>query len=204
MARSRYAFDEDKIALFYKEGRGSDRGAAYKPWLTVRDEPSSGRSHRPNGLKTGRVHHLLSDIERDLFFLFDWPESVTDIREQFPLDRQITQRIADQLGIRHPRDTGTQVPLVMTTDLLVDIERNDRSVPCTGSMPNHARRTATPRAPLIPGRERTQAMRATRFGGICPRETSLFLRPHAFYTTLRNEGIPEAENTSLAMGRCHG
>ena len=128
MARSRYAFDEDKIALFYKEGRGSGRGAAYKPWLTVRDVPSNGRSHRPNGLKTGRVHHLLSDIERDLFFLFDWPESVTDIREQFPLDRQITQRIADQLGIKHPRDTGTQVPLVMSTDLLVDIVRDGKQV----------------------------------------------------------------------------
>jgi len=31
MARGRYGFDEDKIARFQKEGRGSGHGAAYKP-----------------------------------------------------------------------------------------------------------------------------------------------------------------------------
>lgn len=71
MARSRYGFDEAKIARFHKEMRGTGEGAAYQPWLTVKDVPSSGRSHRLRGLKTGRVHHLLSDIERDLFYVLD-------------------------------------------------------------------------------------------------------------------------------------
>lgn len=46
MARRRYAFDEDRIALFHKEGRGTGRGDNYKPWLTVQDLRSSGRVHR--------------------------------------------------------------------------------------------------------------------------------------------------------------
>ena len=44
MARRRYAFDEGKIARFQKEGRGRGRGTSYKPWLTIQDVASHGRS----------------------------------------------------------------------------------------------------------------------------------------------------------------
>lgn len=128
MARRRYAFDEDKIALFHKEGRGKGRGADYKPWLTVHDVPSSGRVHRLRGLKTGRQHHLLSDVEWRLFLLFDWADDVEDIREQFPLDRDTTKRIANEMGVRHPTDPSTKTPVVMSTDLVVDVLRNGRLV----------------------------------------------------------------------------
>ncbi|TWA66471.1 TnsA endonuclease-like protein [Azospirillum brasilense] len=128
MARRRYAFDEDKIALFHKEGRGKGRGADYKPWLTVQDVPSSGRTHRLRGLKTGRQHHLLSDIEWRFFLLFDWADDVEDIREQFPLDRATTRRIADEMGVRHPTGSATKVHVVMTTDLVVDVVRDGRLV----------------------------------------------------------------------------
>ncbi|WP_308388905.1 TnsA endonuclease C-terminal domain-containing protein [Acidithiobacillus sp. AMEEHan] len=67
------------------------------------------------------MHHLLSDIERNTFYLFDWADIVTDIREQFPLDRNITRRIAGDLGIPHPRIAHSSAPLVMTTDFLVDV-----------------------------------------------------------------------------------
>jgi hypothetical protein len=126
LARQRYGVDEDRIARFQKEGRGQGRGADYHPWLTIQDVPSQGRSHRLKGIKTGRVHHLLSDIERDIFYLFDWADAVTDIREQFPLDRDITRRIADDLGVIHPRDVGSGTPLVMTTDFLVDTIHDGR------------------------------------------------------------------------------
>lgn len=128
MARRRYSFDEDKIALFHKEGRGKGRGADYKPWLTVQDVPSLGRTHRLRGLKTGRQHHLLSDIEWRFFLLFDWADDVEDIREQFPLDRAVTKRIAGEMGVRHPTDPTTKVPVVMTTDLVVDAVRDGRLV----------------------------------------------------------------------------
>ena len=103
-----------------KEGRGTGLGADYKPWLKISDVPSLGRSHRLRGIKTGRVHHFLSDIEVSLFYLLDWHDAVTDIREQFPLDREETQAIAERAGIKYPVDSHTRVPLVQTTDFLVD------------------------------------------------------------------------------------
>lgn len=99
MARRRYVIDEQRITLFEKEGRGKGAGADYKPWLTVQDVPSTGRSTRLLGIHTGRTHHLLSDIERSLFYRLDWEDSVVDIREQFPLDRSTTALIAQYCNI---------------------------------------------------------------------------------------------------------
>jgi hypothetical protein len=121
MARRRYDFDEDKIARFLKEGRGAGCGVSYKPWLTIQDVPANSRCHRVRSLTTGRMHHLLSDIEYRLFLMLDWADTVEDIREQFPLDRAITRRIAEEMGVRHPADVVTKVPLVMTTDMVVDM-----------------------------------------------------------------------------------
>lgn len=69
MARRKYSVDEALIARYLKEGRGTGLGADYKPWLRISDVPSLGRSHRLRGIKTGRVHHFLSDIEVNLFYL---------------------------------------------------------------------------------------------------------------------------------------
>lgn len=128
MARKHYGFDEKKIAAFLKQGRGEGSGASYKPWLKVSDVPSDGRSHRPYGTTTGRTHHLLSDIEYRAFVLFDWAPAVYDIREQFPLDRARTQEIADALGVLHPKDLESHVPIVMTTDFVVDFSVSGRQV----------------------------------------------------------------------------
>jgi hypothetical protein len=120
MPRRRYAMTEAKIARFKKEGRGQGVGADYKPWLTVQDVPSRGRRSRFLGRKTARIHHALSDGETAAILEFDWADDVTDIREQFPLDRHVTRRIAAAMGVPHPRDPRTQVDIVMTTDILVD------------------------------------------------------------------------------------
>ncbi|MFZ6849041.1 TnsA endonuclease N-terminal domain-containing protein [Undibacterium sp. RuRC25W] len=121
MAKRRYGFDEDKIVRFLKEGRGQGSGASYHPWLTLQEVSSLGRSSRIHSRKTGREHHLLSDIETAVFLLLDWSDSVTDIREQFPLDRNETRRIAAEMGVRHPIDTHSQTDIVMTTDFLIDM-----------------------------------------------------------------------------------
>lgn len=68
-----------------REGRGGGHGSDYKPWLTVRDLPSEGRSHRVFGHNSQRTHHLLSDLELAVFLLLEWNISTVDIREQFPL-----------------------------------------------------------------------------------------------------------------------
>ena len=120
MARRRYTIDEQRIALFEQEGRGRGVGADYKPWLAIQDVPSTGRSTRLRGIHTGRIHHLLSDIERSLFYCLDWEDSVADIREQFPLDRSATSQIAEACNIPHPRFPGVVTPMVMTTDFVVD------------------------------------------------------------------------------------
>ena len=139
MARRRYGLDEQKILRFGKEGRGLGAGSAYKPWFTVADVPSRGRSHRCFWWKTGRIHQLLSDIEFYVFLYLiwgliwelledireklPWPKDgtvwVEDIREQFPVPRRETVRIAKALNIRHPVDRQSRALWVVTTDLLV-------------------------------------------------------------------------------------
>lgn len=121
MAKRRYGIDEPKIARWIKQERGQGSGAAYKPWLTIHDVPSIGRASRFFGKITGREHHLLSDIERGVCLALDAAEGVVDIREQFPLAREITIAIAGEMGVPHPKDRG--VDIVMTTDFLVDIRR---------------------------------------------------------------------------------
>ncbi|MEA0564472.1 hypothetical protein U2H26_15000 [Lysinibacillus irui] len=59
------------------------------------DVPSSGRVHRFKGWKTSR--------------------------EQFPLDREVTLQVADNLGIKHPTDNKTNTPIVMTTDFFLTV-----------------------------------------------------------------------------------
>lgn len=126
--RSRYGFDGAKIERFRKEGRGLGHGADYKPWITVQDVPSQGRSHRLLGVVTGRIHHLLSDHERRAFLIYDFSDDLRDIREQFPLDLAETQQIAQEAGIRHPVDAKSRATLVQTTDLLLDLERGGRLI----------------------------------------------------------------------------
>ncbi|MGH1461870.1 MAG: TnsA endonuclease N-terminal domain-containing protein [Neptuniibacter sp.] len=107
-----------------REKRGQGFGKDYKPYLTVRDVPSKGRVHRRPALTHNRIVHLLSDLELAAFLLFDWSPSVTDIREQFPLNPEATIDIAKRLSIKHPAYQG--VLQVMTTDLLVDLNVNGK------------------------------------------------------------------------------
>lgn len=117
MTRSRYSFDEAKIQRFFAEGRGSGRGADYLPWLQIQDVPSAGRSHRPWGVKSRRVHHFLSDGEYKCFLIFEANPFVLAINEQFPLDRNVTYSCAQHLGVRHPT-TLDGTPYVLTLDFL--------------------------------------------------------------------------------------
>lgn len=119
MSRRRYSWDEKRISKYIREGRGKGSGSNYTPWLTTADVPSIGRSHRAFCSKTERVHHLLSDNEYASFLRCYYEDDVVDIREQFPLDRIETILIAEVLGVRHPVDRVSRIPLVMTTDLLI-------------------------------------------------------------------------------------
>ena len=124
MAKRRYKVTEARMAKLQKQGRGTGHGRDYKPWIRIQDLSSRGRVHRIVGEKTGRIHHLLSDHELDVFLMLDWSQRVRDIREQFPLPRAQTIIIAETMGVAHPRADGVDV--VMTTDFLVDLSSGTR------------------------------------------------------------------------------
>jgi len=96
-------------------------GGAYQPFLETHHVSSQGGASRISGWKTGRIHHLLSKLEKQFFYLLDWSEEVADIREQFALPLDKTQDIADQLGVAHPKQVPSTAPMVMTTDFLVTL-----------------------------------------------------------------------------------
>lgn len=118
MARKKYGNSDAKNKRWIKEGRGSGRNHEYKPWLTVRDLPSEGRSHRVFGHKSQRTHHLFSDLELAVFLILEWHSDTQEIREQFPLQLEITLELAKEAGIAHPADAG--VEQYMSSDFLVN------------------------------------------------------------------------------------
>ena len=98
-----------------REKRGEGTGADYRPWIKAREINSAGVTHNIVDWKTGRTVELLSEGEAMAYYILRWNDSAADIREQFPLDLDATNAIADQAGISrvdHGRDR-------MTTDLLV-------------------------------------------------------------------------------------
>jgi len=128
MAKRNRSITERVKAKRRKEGRGTGTGRDYKPELTIQDVSSIGLATRVLGWTTGRIHHLMSKLELKVFFGFDWPEAVVDIREQFPLDIEETKAIAAELGIAHPRDRKTKELVTMTTDLLITIQNGIHEV----------------------------------------------------------------------------
>lgn len=129
MAANRLVIDETKIQTFINEGRGQGEGAAYKPWLTVRDVPSLGFSSRIMGWKTGRLHHFFSKHESSHFHICEWSRKIVDIREQYPLlPLENTLAIAESCGIQHPVHPKTKKPIVLTTDFLFTLEQDGRRI----------------------------------------------------------------------------
>lgn len=127
MARKNYAITESVIDSFIAQGRGQGVGQQYKPWLTIRDVPSKGRSHRTKGVLTKRVHHTLSDGEQKVLLALEVDPNTLDIREQFPMDRLDTFGIALELNFRPPT-TLDGTPYVMSIDFLVTQQVAHRTI----------------------------------------------------------------------------
>lgn len=123
MAKRKRKLDIDKMI---KEGKGTGRSGKYKPWIKIQDVPSLGRVSRIKGIKTGRQHEFLSDMERNYFYFLEYSDVVQDVREQFPLlPIEETILIANELGIEHPKNPETGELIVMTTDFLVNVNYNN-------------------------------------------------------------------------------
>ncbi|WDZ55085.1 TnsA endonuclease N-terminal domain-containing protein [Paenibacillus polymyxa] len=112
------------IENWIKQGKGQGIGGNYKPWFTARQVSSMGRTHNVSGIKTGREHLLLSDLEWYYFYLLEWSDVIQGFREQYPLlPIEETIDIAYQLGIDHPVEPRKKELKVMTTDFVID--KND-------------------------------------------------------------------------------
>ena len=124
MTADQEPIERKRMERFLKEGRGKGEKGEYKPWLTVRDVTSRGRSSRDNGWKTGRTHHLLSTLELLAFYCLCWPLKILDIREQFPLlPLEETLELAKDCGVKHPQHPITKEPVVLTTDFLITLDQ---------------------------------------------------------------------------------
>ncbi len=129
MGRGKREWTQATFERYIKEGRGEGSGKDYKPWHRVREVPSKGRSSRPPSWKTNREHHLFSDHEKRLFYLFEWSDTVTDIREQFPLlDLDLAMSIASEMGMKYPRDEKSDTPYILTTDFMLTVKQNGETL----------------------------------------------------------------------------
>lgn len=126
MSKRKGGWTEQKIERYIKEGRGHGELSEYIPWVKVQDLSSKGNSTRFKGFKTNRQHDFLSNFERDYFLILEWEDSVYDIREQFPLQREETIKIAEEKGISHSIDKETDTFIPMTTDFFITVKKNNK------------------------------------------------------------------------------
>ncbi|MCR5448822.1 MAG: TnsA endonuclease N-terminal domain-containing protein [Solobacterium sp.] len=117
----RYKTDEKK----YAEKRGTGEGANYKPWIQTGEFGSLGTTATPIDWITGRQVHLESQPEHLAWYILRFNPYVIDVREQVPLQLDITLELADQLHIQHPLDSKTHKPVTISTDLLVTTNSGD-------------------------------------------------------------------------------
>lgn len=105
-----------------KQKRGTGSGQTWIPWHKTSDFGSSGRTAQiPSQLFPGRTIEALSKNETNLIYIAEMARGVKDLREQYPLDLDLTRRIASQLGIKHPYWPNPMSEIV-TIDLLVDFD----------------------------------------------------------------------------------
>lgn len=126
MSKIRSCWSGTRFHNLLKEGRGQGVLKDYIPFIQIHDIPSTGICSRVKSATVGRVHHLLSRNELAFFYLKDFDDEVTDIREQYPLldpsnlhDLTGIVKMADAMGIKYPRDPKNHYPYVMTTDFLI-------------------------------------------------------------------------------------
>ncbi len=125
MSKRNTNWNEDKLNRWIKKGRGQGEGKDYKPWITVTDFPSQGRCARVKGIKTGRIHHFLSDIQREYFYLLEFDEAniISDIREFYPLlDFDDVVQDTQDLKTHYFKNKNTGFPYVLTTTFLITIK----------------------------------------------------------------------------------
>jgi len=120
-----------------KRGMGTGSRENYSPWVSAREFNSQGTTSEITDWKTGRQVNCLSQGEALWYYILRWDDSNVDIREQYPLDVNMTVQIADALGFKHPQNSKH----IMTTDFLVTKSDNSLHAYSVKSNRNLSNRT---------------------------------------------------------------
>lgn len=106
--------------------RGEGVGADYKPYYRCSEINSSGTCCEIIDWKHGRSVQCLSQAEAYWYYKLRFDENVAEIREQYPLPRDDTDRIAAEAGWEHPKGmairyapSNDHLYYRITTDFLV-------------------------------------------------------------------------------------
>lgn len=103
-----------KTKALRKMGQGE--GGEYRPYITTSEFNSMGTTAVIRDWKTGRQVHCLSQGEALWYYILRWDDNNLDIREQYPLDKDKTNAIADAYGFRRSCEIMTLDFLVTTND----------------------------------------------------------------------------------------
>ena len=106
---------------FDAQGRGCGRDDNYNPAFKIREVRSKAQRQRVFILRFNRIYEMMSHGETLTLLQLDWNDNVREVREQFPLDPEITMAIAEKLNLKHPGYTrgGT----IMTSDFFVTYKK---------------------------------------------------------------------------------
>ena len=122
MAKHRVGWNKQTFFRYIAEGRGQGSLSSYKPWIKIQDFASTGCVSRIKSYKVDRILHLLSKNELYYFYLLEWSDRVTDIREQYPLlDIELSTDIARRMAVKHPMNPKNGFPYVLTTDFMITL-----------------------------------------------------------------------------------
>lgn len=112
-------WSEETIARMYREGRGQGTLSEYKAWTNIREFNSRGVCSELYTPLFKRKVQLFSTLEQHAFVIFERLRHLYDLNEQFPLSRELTQKIAEKIGIKYPCYPGTNVPVVYSVDFMI-------------------------------------------------------------------------------------
>lgn len=96
----------------------------YESSVKIQDFSSNGRVSRILGRKTGRIHHLLSDLETKVFYILDFDKNVVDIKEHYPLENPRDLIIDSDIDWKKFNDRKTGKEYTITTTFLVTLANN--------------------------------------------------------------------------------
>ena len=120
-------WSETIIENRFKNGCGQGEKEGYAGWLSISDFSSIGSNReRIPGNIIQRPYHLKGEPEQDIPALrrIELHHGVHDIKEYFPIKREITLAIADNLEMTHPCYPETKIPEVLCITFLVSIKNN--------------------------------------------------------------------------------